>query len=170
MSIERYRQLCSELTVVEFSRRRQWPLLIHSALSHGPLKPLRTRDRTIDRLMVEEGNAHEAGHGVDPYTVFELVPADASADRVSIGSAWYCDVQVNDVSVSGLHVWLLRHGGGYALQDSESAAGTFVNDEMLDAGVLRPVVSGDRISFGTVEVLFLLPAEFHAHVSRLPGP
>ncbi len=167
MALGTYRQLCRELSLAEFARRRSWPLLVHDARTRGPLKPLHTQAKTIDRLVIEEAAAGIERLPEDPYTVFELVPV-GDQERVTVGSARYCDACVNDVSVSRVHAFVIRHGATYTVQDAESAAGTFLNDELLENGVSRDLRSGDRLAFGNVEVVFFTAADFHGFVRGLP--
>jgi hypothetical protein len=69
-------------------------------------------------------------------------------DTVVVGRSSACQIVVQDEQVSRQHAELRRQGGQWAVRDSDSANGTFVNNRRLAAGesvVLRP---GDRLRLG----------------------
>ena len=58
-------------------------------------------------------------------------------------------------SVSRRHARLLRADDGFVLTEEVGALnGTFVNGAKLDTGRPQPLQDGDRVSFGTVKLVF----------------
>ncbi len=167
-----YRDICLELTEQQFCDRGPHPFLVHSRELGGPIVPTAaTQGVTLDRLVLSATPSRaEEGHPLSgAFQVFALRPARPGAAALSIGCSSACDVQVNDASISSLHAVLERHGQGYLLTDQDSAAGTLVNDEPLAPGQARTLASGDRISLGYVDLMFLLPSDFYHFVRRLLG-
>lgn len=63
-------------------------------------------------------------------------------------------LQIEDDSVSSHHAELIRDGENYILRDLDSTNGTRYNGEQVGPKVDRPLKPGDRIRFGSVEVLY----------------
>ena len=164
-----YVNVCRELTEDQFRERGPYPFLLHS-LETGPLVPTdATRGVTIDRLVLSDDPKKRGLNKAsqeDAYTVFVIQPRNPKDDRVTVGCSSTCDMQINDESVSTLHAYLEHKGAGYFIRDNDSAAGTEVNDELLDSGESRELSSGDRITLGLVDLMFLMPAEFYHFVRR----
>ena len=57
-------------------------------------------------------------------------------------------ITVPDPRMSGKHARLVRAGSGWALEDTGSTNGTFVNEEHLGFNGRRELKDGDRIRFG----------------------
>ena len=74
---------------------------------------------------------------------------------------------LNDASISRLHASVERRGETFYLRDEDSSAGTAVDGELLEPHVPARLVSGQRIGFGTVDVVFHLPGDFHDFVLRV---
>ena len=106
-----------------------------------------------------------------PYLVFPLVGGEEElgASRISLGCSSRCDVQVNDESVSAVHAFIRRQGGLCSILDGDSTTGTMVNDEVIEKGEWRALASGDRVTLGFVDLIFLMPTEFYHFVHRLFG-
>jgi hypothetical protein len=106
-----------------------------------------------------------------PYLVFavEAEGGEGADGRVSLGCSSRCDVQVNDESVSAVHAYISQRSEGYAILDNDSTTGTMVNDEVISRGEWRLLGSGDRVTVGYVDLIFLLPVEFYHFVERLFG-
>ena len=70
------------------------------------------------------------------------------------------------ISQESLHAHMTqdRHGNWY-VHDAGSTTGTHVND--ADPTPTQVLVPGDRISFGLVDMTFLLPAQAYQLVRRL---
>jgi hypothetical protein len=71
-------------------------------------------------------------------------------DRISVGRARNCDVNIRDPSVSKLHAHFKVKPGGFELVDLESQNGTCVNGQPLASNRGETVSSGDVLLFGGV--------------------
>ncbi|MEP0773026.1 MAG: FHA domain-containing protein [Acidobacteriota bacterium] len=76
----------------------------------------------------------------------DLYPLDR--DRVMVGRSRFCDIRLQEDTVSRLHAAFTFGEEGLALQDLGSSNGTFVNGEAV-AGSTRLAV-GDVVRFGAV--------------------
>jgi len=168
-SIGAYREICGRLSNAEYCRLYRQPALLHSGLDAG-LAPIENGDSpTIDRLVLgDEPPASSAAQSrAEAFTVFMVPAVTKRPDQVGIGSGPASEVRINDRSLSAVHAVLERRGDGYQLRDADSAAGTQVNDQLLAPGERRALSSGDRIGLGCVDLIFLMPREFHLFVQRL---
>ena len=96
-------------------------------------------DRRPPRLRVEQGP-------VDGRE-FEL-----DKPVVTIGRRLGNDIVVQDTNVSRHHARVLREDAGYAIEDTDSANGTVVNDERVEG--LHPIYDGDVIRIGDAVLVF----------------
>jgi hypothetical protein len=80
----------------------------------------------------------------------ETYPLDR--DRLTIGRSPDCDVFLDDVTVSRRHAQLVRHAGGYGIEDLGSLNGTYVNRRRVEATRLE---DGDEILIGKYKLTFL---------------
>ena len=108
---------------------------------------------TAERLGITQG----------PARLVVLDSSGAPADHISItnspvdiGRMSSNDVVLSDPNVSRQHARLRREGDRWFLQDLGSTNGTAVNG---NAGTEHELHHGDRLSFGTSELLFELGAE-----------
>ncbi len=77
--------------------------------------------------------------------------------KMIIGSSERCDIQLNDKSVSSLHVFIMIHQDGFLIKDLYSESGLFLNGKRVQESSVYP---GDRITVGTLSfVVELLPGE-----------
>jgi pSer/pThr/pTyr-binding forkhead associated (FHA) protein len=80
---------------------------------------------------------------------------DLTSERSTIGRDPASDVVVEDPTVSRHHADIVRDGPGWAIVDTDSANGTFVNGQrVVEWAAVRP---GDRIRVGDA-VLGVVPA------------
>ena len=141
------------------------PFLVHASGELTKLDPRRRDDLTTDRLMVVAPRASLQ----QAMLVAPVVARDVDADRVTIGVATACDIVLDDASVSKRHAYFTERGGVWQLTDADSSAGTQVNSHPLQPGAPRELASGDRITLGYVELVFLTPDSFHELVHGLFG-
>jgi len=141
------------------------PFLVHASGESTKLDPRKRDDLTTDRLMVVAPSASL----VQAMLVAPVVSRDVDAGRVTIGVATACDIVLDDASVSKRHAYFTEQEGVWQLTDSDSSAGTQVNSQPLAPGAPRELASGDRITLGYVDLMFLLPESFHALVHGLFG-
>ena len=75
--------------------------------------------------------------------------------RLSVGRTGSNDLILDDVSVSKIHASLVvGEDGNLSVADTGSTNGTFINDERIAYGKAVKLVEGDRVKFGSVEVVF----------------
>lgn len=75
--------------------------------------------------------------------------------RLSIGRTGSNDLILDDVSVSKIHASLVADAeGNLSAADTGSTNGTFINDTRIAYGKAVKLVEGDRVKFGSVEVVF----------------
>lgn len=169
--LSEYRALCGEVPLERFLEGRPPAVLLHCKA----LDPLRRIDgapgETIDRLALDRAPSASLDDSFSPaaaYSVLEIASArEPAATELLVGCGERCDLRLQDASVSRAHAWIERRGEVYLLRDNASAAGTQVNDEPLEVGDERPLLSGAKVRFGAVDLLFLAPAEFHGFVRRV---
>jgi hypothetical protein len=140
-----------------FLSQHPYPFLVHATGELQALDPGKRDDLTSDRLVLER--PREALH--ESMQVARLVPRDLDNDRVTIGVATTCDVLLDDASVSKRHAWFEEVQGAWQICDADSSAGTQVNNDPIEPGTARVLVSGDRITLGYVEMMFLAPEGFY---------
>jgi hypothetical protein len=157
--ISQYFAACRNLSAAEFAGRHPGPFLVHSSLTGGVLRPT-TGARTLDELVVDE-----PGTGaVDKLTVFTVSRFAAAEREISVGSDRSCTLCVAAASVSRVHARLVRLGGAWHVVDAGSSAGTWVNGEEVTRP--RALHTGDRLSLGTLDLMFLPAIAFHDLVRR----
>jgi uncharacterized protein involved in exopolysaccharide biosynthesis len=83
---------------------------------------------------------------------------------VLIGRADESDVPIADASVSSHHARILSRSQGFEITDLDSTNGTFVGGRRVAKSSLR---NGDRVTIGSVELLFLLERP-NSSTIRLP--
>lgn len=72
-------------------------------------------------------------------------------DQVLVGRSERSDIFLDDVTVSRKHAVFVRHGEGYAVRDSGSLNGTYVNRQRVDDAVLR---TGDEVQIGKFRMVY----------------
>jgi hypothetical protein len=75
-------------------------------------------------------------------------------DRIGIGRARNCDVVLRFATISKLHAQL-RLGDPLTIVDIDSANGTKLNGRALQPRKPEPIVVGDRLELGAVELRLL---------------
>ena len=73
------------------------------------------------------------------------------ADQVLVGRSERSDIFLDDVTVSRKHAAFVRHGGGFAVRDSGSLNGTYVNRQRVDVASLR---TGDEVQIGKFRMVY----------------
>jgi hypothetical protein len=105
------------------------------------------------RMKAEYVDAHELfGAGIAIWPL-QKKPGNPYPDRISVGRAVNCDVVLRAPYLSKLHAHFWRNpDGSLQLSDNSSANGTRLNSTPLIAGEAASVRSGDRISFGGLDL------------------
>lgn len=63
-------------------------------------------------------------------------------------------IRIEKDTISQFHARIEVQGGKYYIEDLNSTNGTYVNEQMLDYKVRRPLERGDRIRFADVRYQF----------------
>jgi pSer/pThr/pTyr-binding forkhead associated (FHA) protein len=115
--------------------------------------------------------------GNDPliYRIEKSQRGNAFALGITLGRATNNDIVVDDPSVSRFHGYLVRdeHTKVWHMVDAESSAGTFCAGERLAPRRPAPLVDGEVIRVGLVDLTFLSPEALERYLRRWekgPGP
>jgi len=73
------------------------------------------------------------------------------ADQVLVGRSERSDIFLDDVTVSRKHAVFVRDGAGFAVRDSGSLNGTYVNRQRVDLVALR---TGDEVQIGKFRMIY----------------
>lgn len=73
------------------------------------------------------------------------------SDRTTAGRSERADIFLDDVTVSRKHAHFVREGNRFAVRDSGSLNGTYVNRERIDTALLR---AGDEVQIGKYRMTF----------------
>jgi hypothetical protein len=155
----------------DFRQRHGDAFLVHEAPMQT-LKPVPRTKATVAIDTVAESTSPGAPAIKLNFAVFPVRRTGRSPfpNFISIGRAKSNDVIIEDESVSKFHAFFRRTDKGeFVLQDGGSKNGTSVDgDEVPEKNKGGPVVveSGMRVRFGSVEMTFLLAAEFADLVKR----
>jgi len=96
------------------------------------------------------------GDSASPAACFRLVPVDdvpglkpvdLSGNRLTVGRSRDCDICIEHTSVSRQHAELIKKTQGYAVRDTDSKNGTFVNGRRISENLLK---DGFTVRFGEV--------------------
>lgn len=181
-SIDVFIEPCKELNVEAFESRYPHPVLLLDASSSRLDSTTDPGSWTLNRIVIgSRGSSQKEGQSTleattrvsgrsglkGLYHVFPLVPSHPKAAQITVGCSGECDVQINDRSISRRHAVVHFQGGIYLIQDNDSSSGTMVNDSPLRPHQLHPLATGDRVTLGFVELLFLLSPDFYWLVRRL---
>jgi hypothetical protein len=152
------------LVEAEFCNVHRYPFLLFSMQSTH-LRPVsETRGLTMDRLQVGSGPKPISGSMLEDYVAAEVVSLRPTPTiEITLGCSSMCDVQINDSSVSNLHAYFWLDHGRWFVRDAASLTGTKVND----GDPSEPLLSGDRISIGLVDLIFLDASALYQLVRRL---
>ncbi|CAN0586736.1 unnamed protein product [Ectocarpus sp. 12 AP-2014] len=88
--------------------------------------------------------------GADEDQLLKVFPADEQT--WIMGRANRCDLMLADFSVSSTHARLEYSRAGWKLSDLDSSNGTAINGVSVEQR--SPLVSGDIVSLGSVELIF----------------
>jgi hypothetical protein len=159
-----YVDTCLPVSEERFAKTCRSVFFVHSRVKDGALTPIEdTSSDTFSRLREVDKPQED-----DPLVTvsFRIVEMEfpSRTRKLSIGSSSSCDVQINDESVSRHHANMFAKDGVYTITDSDSALGTTLNGNLLKPGEVKQIRTGDRIRMGKVNLVFLLPAEFHRMV------
>jgi hypothetical protein len=87
-------------------------------------------------------------------------------EHLVVGRATTSDIRFDDEHVSRTHASLRQKGGRVWVQDLGSSGGTFVNGQPVTAA--QELISGDVVSFATVQLRFAAAGESRDETTALP--
>jgi len=128
----------------------------------GPLVAVEQGGETLNRkvVAVDTNGALQRGSLFD---VFEL----GTSTAVRIGSGAGVEVQINDQSVSALHVELRLVGAEVHVIDKGSTLGTQIAGKTLVPDVGTPLPNGAKLTVGSVDLKYLDSERFRMFVVSL---
>jgi len=168
-----YKALCDGGTLEGFLERQPPAVFLHHSAGSGlgilSGLPGSTRNRLV--LENQAGNRLPGSSAKEEaYLVFPIEPKTNGKNQpMLLGCSSTCDIFVNDATVSRKHALIELARGDYYIMDQKSTAGTWVNGVSLRGGEKTLLTSGDRVSVGAVNLLFLLPKEFYNFVVKFLG-
>lgn len=74
---------------------------------------------------------------------------------VTLGRSSKNDIVIKDKFVSKNHLNITERNGIFYLEDLNSANGTYLNGEEVDAGTLIELQNGDKIGVGFIQFIFV---------------
>ena len=80
---------------------------------------------------------------------------DLTFQEVRIGRAMECAIRTDDAMVSRLHARVMWSGGGYLLEDNQSANGIFFQEQRVQSHMFK---HGDAVRCGSLWLRFVDPA------------
>jgi pSer/pThr/pTyr-binding forkhead associated (FHA) protein len=144
----------------EFLQRHPYPFLVHSGGSLKDVDRSKTRGLTVDRIIVENPSQRPPKVS-DNFFAGELRSREGD-NVITVGFSSTCDVVISDQSLSKQHAWFeLTSNGNWRVWDNDSLAGTQVNEKPIKPGEPKILATGDKITFGYVDVTFLTADAFH---------
>ena len=161
-SIQVFRDVAASLDQDAFVRQYPEPFLILDAAVLRAVERRLADGKTIDRLVLSGPQSRQG-----ELLVVMLVARDKNERVVTVGTSPQCDIAIDDASISKQHAFFDRSGDTWRLWDNDSAAGTFVNDQPVVFNTPRPLVPGDYITLGTVDLTFLPSPLFYGFVKQL---
>ena len=157
----------NQLDELAYCAKHPYPLLVHMAGGYT-LHPVEKGHLTMDRAILSPVKRRaDTPSALDDYSAVAVRQTVGKFVELTVGcDRKICDILINDITISRVHAHMLqdRHGNWY-INDASSTTGTFVNDK--DPLPTQVLVSGDRITFGMVDVTFYLPSQAFALIRRL---
>lgn len=124
-------------------------------------------DQTFD--VPEDGIEETRPHGREMPDDIELEiyplakkPGASFPDRITIGRTSNNDVVIPDTSVSRLHAYVRRVGGGWVVADAGSKNGSWLRGIQLEARREQPILSRALLRLGDVDLTFYNAADLYA--------
>jgi hypothetical protein len=118
----------------------------HTTMTFAP-EDLAAEDAPLDELLIEGTALVVRTGGGRQGETFPL-----ESDRVEIGRSPDADVFLDDVTVSRVHAVLVKTDGAYAIEDTGSLNGTYVNRRRVESATLE---DGDEVQIGKYRLTFL---------------
>lgn len=168
--------ICRGLTEEQYCASYPYPVLLMQA-DQSLSRVENPNSATIERIVLTPPAAnHDATSTTRAtdrppvthmYFVYPLAPKTAPARTLVLGCSAECDVQIDDRSISKMHAVFKTEAGRTYVKDNDSTSGTQVNGETLEPKKWRELMTGDCVSLGFVDTIFLPPLDFYNFVRRL---
>jgi len=171
--------ICSGLTEEQFASTYPYPVLLMHGMQQSLSQVDDPKGSTIDRILLAPDaptpspadvlattRANQAAPN-EMYFVFPLSPRTAPGSTLIVGCSPECDVRIDDRSISKIHAVLKTDSGRTFIKDNDSTSGTQVNGDLLEPKKWVEIETGDCISLGFVDTVFLLPVDLYRFVRRL---
>ncbi len=135
----------------EFVKKHAGYYLIGTALARpalGPMKTMGFSEITLEEaeeILVIESENRTALPVRKKQEVFE--------SKITVGRATNNDIVIADATISKLHAWFVIDGDRLLLVDAGSRNGTHLGDTRLAAKTPTPAKVGERIRFGSAELV-----------------
>ncbi len=159
---ERFEGLLPELQkefsklLKENARQRRWKL--PGSISISFAADLSIKEGSFSTRAAHEGGNDEEEMTDNAYPRLKRAGGDdewvLDVDEVTIGRLSTNEVFIPGSDVSREHAQIVRREDGWWILDAGSTNGTFVNDAVVKE---RRLKSGDRVSIGSVEMIFSEP-------------
>ncbi|MGO1318314.1 MAG: FHA domain-containing protein [Cellulomonadaceae bacterium] len=113
-------------------------------------------DQFVVRVSADEHAAIAALPATSALLIMQRGPSAGArflldAERTTAGRSERADIFLDDVTVSRKHALFMRDGNRFAVRDSGSLNGTYVNRERIDTAWLR---TGDEVQIGKYRMTF----------------
>lgn len=140
----------AELADLRAAENAKWNASPVPIASPAPVRPAYAPEEpgSTSRGGVPASTVALDDHGLGQRVLIDLtsgIRIPLRGERLTIGRDESCDITVNDINVSRTHAELVSEGSGWAVEDSGSTNGTYVNDERIS--YLR-LVHGDIVTVG----------------------
>lgn len=89
--------------------------------------------------------------------------------QVTVGRAPTCDIEINDATLSQLHLLFMETTGRWTVRDAGSKNGTWLDGAQLRAGDPRSLADGTRIQAGQVCLTFYEPKGIFSRLRLRPN-
>jgi len=161
----------SRITVEQYLATEPPAVFLHH-LAAAPMKPTEgSPSETMYRLAVGDTPPPFPSEEVVKEKAFAVYPiaGEPGQRRFLIGCGLFCDIFINDVSVSRDHAWIERRGDSYVISDNNSTSGTWVQRRMIKPGAEQLLENADEVVIGGVDLIFLLPRDFYHFSAKFLG-
>jgi hypothetical protein len=90
--------------------------------------------------------------------------------QLTLGRAPTCDIEINDATLSQLHLLLMQAGPvKWTVRDAGSRNGTWLDSVALAPGEPKPLCDGQRLQAGQVVLTYYEPKGLFARLQVMPG-
>jgi hypothetical protein len=153
----------------QFTAVYRHPFLLGTQALVRPRRPQRTGKIDITGI-IRTQKAEDSGESGDGEPVVYAITKVQTTfpSMITVGRTANNDVAIDDVQVSKFHAFFRTGSRGTEVGDAGSTNGTRVRGEpLVPKGPAVVIASGDPLSFGGLEFVFLSPAECWSRLMSL---